>query len=225
MLQTRTKSQKRKTNVLIVDDHPIARQGLAQLINQEPDLQVCAAVENATQALDAINSCKPGLAIVDISLKEGSGLELVRSIKTQFDGLPMLVFSMHEESLCAERALEAGALGYVMKQEPTELIIIAIRRVLDGDIYLSEPMTSRLLKKPRGAHGETVLSPIDALSDREFEVFGLIGQGKRTVEIADILHLSAKTVETHRAHITKKLNLNGGYEMARYALQWSNSGG
>ncbi|MFA6564247.1 MAG: response regulator transcription factor [Verrucomicrobiia bacterium] len=225
MLQTRTKSQKRKTNVLIVDDHPIARQGLAQLINQEPDLQVCAAVENAAQALDAINSCKPGLAIVDISLKEDSGLELVRSIKTQFDGLPMLVFSMHDESLCAERALEAGALGYVMKQEPTELIIVAIRRVLDGDIYLSEPMTSRLLKKPRSAQGEAVLSPIHALSDREFEVFSLIGQGKRTVEIADILHLSTKTVETHRAHIMKKLNLDGWYEMARYAFQWSNSGG
>lgn len=225
MLQTGKKSQKHKTNVLIVDDHPVARQGLAQLINQEPDLRVCAAVENAAQALDAINSCKPGLAIVDISLKEGSGLELVKNIKTQFKGLPMLVFSMHEESLCAERALEAGARGYVMKQVPTETIIVAIRRVLDGDIYLSEPMTSRLLKKPRGAQGEAMLSPIDALSNREFEVFGLIGRGKRTVEIAEILHLSTKTVETHRAHITKKLHMNGGYEMARYAFQWSNSGG
>lgn len=225
MLQNRKQSERRKTNIVIVDDHPIARQGLAQLINQEPDLRVCADVENGAQALEVIKSRKPDLVIVDISLKEGSGLELVRSIKTQFDGLPMLVFSMHDESLCAERALEAGALGYVMKQEPTETIMVAIRRVLDGDIYLSEQMTGRLLKKPRGAQGEAVLSPIHALSDREFEVFSLIGQGKRTVEIADILHLGVKTVETHRAHITKKLNLNGGYEMARYAFQWSNSGG
>lgn len=215
---------KPKTSVVIVDDHPIARQGLVQLINQEPDLHVCADVENAAQALEAIQSHKPGLVIVDLSLKEGSGLELVKNIKSQFDGVPVLVFSMHDEALFAERALEAGALGYVMKQEPTEVIMVAIRRVLGGDIYLSDPMTNRLLKKPGSSRGEGVQSPIRALSDREFEVFTLIGQGKRTLEIADILHLSAKTVETHRAHIMKKLNLKGWYEVARYAFQWSNTG-
>jgi DNA-binding NarL/FixJ family response regulator len=136
----------------------------------------------------------------------------------------MLVFSMHDESLFAERALEAGALGYVMKQEPTETIMVAVRRVLDGDIYLSEAMTNRLLKKPGSTQGDAVQSPLHALSDREFEVFNLIGQGKRTLEIAEALHLSAKTVETHRAHIMKKLNLKGWYEVARYAFQWNNTG-
>jgi len=224
MPNNRKQPAKQKTSVVIVDDHPIARQGLTQLINQEPDLRVCADVENAAQALEAIQSHKPGLVIADLSLKEGSGIELVKNIKTQFDSVPVLVFSMHDESLFAERALEAGALGYVMKQEPTEVIMVAIRRVLGGDIYLSEAMTNRLLKKTGNSHGEAVQSPIHALSDREFEVFSLIGQGKRTLEIAEILHLSAKTVETHRAHIMKKLDLKGWYEVARYAFQWSNTG-
>jgi DNA-binding NarL/FixJ family response regulator len=224
VLQNKRSLSKPKTNIVIVDDHPIARRGLAQLINQEPDLRVCADVENAAQAMEAIATCRPGLAIVDISLKEGSGIELVKNIRARFDSLPMLVFSMHDESLFAERALEAGALGYVMKQEPTETIMVAVRRVLDGDIYLSEAMTNRLLKKPGSTQGDAVQSPLHALSDREFEVFNLIGQGKRTLEIAEALHLSAKTVETHRAHIMKKLNLKGWYEVARYAFQWNNTG-
>jgi DNA-binding NarL/FixJ family response regulator len=174
--------------------------------------------------LEAITAYQPGLAIVDISLKEGSGIELVKSIKARFVGLPMLVLSMHDESLFAERALEAGALGYVMKQEPTETIMVAIRRVLDGDIYLSDTLTNRLLKKTRSNRGPAVQSPIRALSNREFEVFMLIGQGKRTVEIADILHLSAKTVEVHRSHIMKKLNIGDAFELVRYALQWNSTG-
>jgi DNA-binding NarL/FixJ family response regulator len=225
MIQTPEQPEGRKTNILIVDDHPIARQGLAQLINQEPDLRVCADVENVPQALSAIESCKPDLVIVDISLKESSGLELVKTIEAQYTGLPTLVFSMHDEALCAERALEAGALGYVMKQEPTETIMIAIRRVLDGYIFLSETMTNRLMKKPGTVRGENTLSPVRALSDREFEVFTLIGRGKRTCDIADILHVSAKTVEAHRSHIIKKLNLHGWYELSNYAIQWFNSGG
>lgn len=224
MIQTRKQPPIRKTSILIVDDHPIARQGLAQLINQEPDLQVCGGAENGVQAMEAIDSLKPDLVIVDISLKESSGLELVRSIKVKDSRLPTLVLSMHDETLCAERALESGARGYVMKQEPTETIMFAIRRVLEGDIYISEAMAHRLLKKPRGTRGETQLSPIRALSTREFEVFTLIGQGKRTAEIADILHVSIKTIETHRAHIIGKLNLDGGYELSRYAIQWSNAG-
>ncbi|MBI5688162.1 MAG: response regulator transcription factor [Verrucomicrobia bacterium] len=223
MIQTRKKPEGRKTNILIVDDHPIARRGLAQLINQEPDLQVCADVENMTQALEVMESRRPDLVIVDISLKESSGLELVRSIKARFDDLPMLVFSMHEEALCAERALEAGALGYVMKQEPTEIIMAAIRRVLEGHTYLSELMTSRLLNKPASAPSKKAMSPLHALSSREFEVFALIGQGKRTVDIAAMLHLSVKTIESHRAHILKKLKLRGWYELSRYAFQWFNT--
>jgi len=144
-------------------------------------------VENAVQALEAIKSLKPDLAIVDITLKEGSGLELIKDIKAQFASLPTLVFSMHDESLFAERALEAGALGYVMKEEPTETIIVAIRRVLDGDIYLSEQMIDRLLKKVGNAHGQAVQSPIQVLTDRQFEIFNLYGQGKGTREIAELL--------------------------------------
>ena len=224
MPQARKQTRDCRTNVLIVDDHPIARQGLAQLINQEPDLHVCADVENAMQALEAIKSLKPDLAIVDITLKEGSGLELIKDIKAQFASLPTLVFSMHDESLFAERALEAGALGYVMKEEPTETIIVAIRRVLDGDIYLSEQMIDRLLKKVGNAHGQAVQSPIQVLTDRQFEIFNLYGQGKRTREIAELLHVSQKTIESHRANIMKKLNIQGAPELARYACQWGNSG-
>ena len=224
MIQTRKQPPQRKTTILIVDDHPIARRGLAQLINQEPDLQVCSDAENEAQALDAIEAHKPDLVIVDISLKESSGLELVRSIKARHPHLPTLVFSMHNETLCAERALEAGARGYVMKQEPTETIMVAIRRVLAGDVYLSETMTHRLLKNTGSVPSKAKLSPIRALSAREFDVFTLISQGKRTEEIASILHLSTKTVETHRAHIIEKLNLDGWYELVRYAMQWSNTG-
>ncbi|MCX6898038.1 MAG: response regulator transcription factor [Verrucomicrobia bacterium] len=224
MPQARKQTRNRKANVLIVDDHPIARQGLAQLINQEPDLHVGADVENAVQALEAIKSLKPDLAIVDITLKDGSGLELIKDIKAQFASLPTLVFSMHDESLFAERALEAGALGYVMKEEPTETIIVAIRRVLDGDIYLSKQMIDRLLKKVGNAHGQAVQSPIQVLTDRQFEIFNLYGQGKRTREIAELLHVSQKTVESHRANIMKKLNIQGAPELARYACQWGNSG-
>ncbi|MFZ2643222.1 MAG: response regulator transcription factor [Verrucomicrobiia bacterium] len=224
MFQTRNPSRKGKANILIVDDHPIARQGLAQLINQEPDLHVCGSVENAAQALEAIPLLKPDLVIVDISLKESSGLELIKDIQARFDGLPMLVFSMHDESLFTERVLEAGALGYVMKQEPTEIIIVAIRRVLDGDIYLSEQMTTWLLKKTGRAHSQAVQSPVLTLSDRQFEIFNLYGQGKRTREIAEVLHLSHKTVEAHRANIMKKLNIKGSFELARYACQWAIAG-
>ena len=136
----------------------------------------------------------------------------------------MLVFSMHDETLCAERALEAGALGYVMKQEPTETIMVAIRRVLEGDIYLSEAMTHRLLRKPNAVEGDATTSAIRALSDREFEVFTLMGEGKRTIEIADILHISPKTIEAHRLHIRKKLGLKGWFEVTRHAIHWVNRG-
>ncbi len=224
MSQTRKQPVKEKTSVLIVDDHPIARQGLAQLINQEPDLCVCCGVENATQALQAIKSHNPSLAIVDISLKESSGIELVKDIKAQFEHVLTLVFSMHNESLFAERALKAGASGYVMKQEPTEIIITAIRRILDGDIYLSDQMTTQLLGNVRSAHDESVRSPIRALSDREFEVFNLIGQGHRTDEIADLLHLSPKTIETYRANIRRKLNLKGAFELTQRACNWVSNG-
>jgi DNA-binding NarL/FixJ family response regulator len=215
---------KRKARILIVDDHPIAREGLAQLINEESDLTVCWQAENAEQAMQQIRADKPDLAIVDVSLRDSSGLELVKNIKAQSAGVPILVFSMHEESFFAERALQAGALGYLTKQEPTEAILVAIRRILGGGIYLSEQMTGWLLKKADGNRAGFLQSPIRVLSDRELELFQLIGRGKNPREIAASLHLSLKTIETHRSNILRKLKLKNAVELVRYACQWENNG-
>ena len=217
-------SPKNKARILIVDDHPIARQGLAQLINEEPDLAVCWQADSAGKALELINADKPDLAIVDVSLRDSSGIELVKNIKAQSAGVPVLVFSMHEESFFAERALQAGALGYLTKQEPTESILVAIRRILGGDIYLSDQMTNWLLKKAGGNRTGLLQSPVRVLSDRELEMFQLFGQGKSPREIAAGLHLSPKTVETHRANILRKLKLKNAVELVRYACQWNASG-
>ncbi len=219
-----TSTPKRKARILIVDDHPIARQGLAQLINEEPDLVVSWQAESAEKALQLISTDTPDLAIIDISLRDSSGLELVKNIKAQAAGVPILVFSMHEESFFAERALQAGALGYLTKQEPTESILVAIRRILNGDIYLSDQMTSWLLKKAGGNRAGLLQSPIRVLSDRELEMFQLFGRGKSPREIAASLHLSPKTVETHRSNILRKLKLKNAVELVRYACQWANSG-
>ncbi len=205
--------------ILIVDDHPILRQGLAQLIDQQKDLSICGQFEEAGQAFDAIGQVKPDLALVDISLKGSSGIELLKNIKAKYPKLFVLVLSMHDESLYAERVLRAGASGYIMKQEATEKVLEAIRKVLAGEIYLSEKMSTKFMHQLVGGRGVAGGSFMDRLSDRELEVFGFIGQGRGTREIAEQLHLSVKTIESHRAHIKEKLNLKNATELVHRAIQ------
>jgi len=215
-------SPRKTAKVLIVDDHPILRQGLAELIDHEEDLEVCAQAEDANQALSAIKKMPPDIAIVDIALKEASGVELIKDIKAQHPQLPVLALSMHEESLYAKRVLRAGATGYIMKQEATEDVIAAIRKVLTGQVYVSQKMTEKLMYKLVGRTPEPA-SAVESLSDRELEVFLLIGKGHSTRQIADKLFLSIKTIETYRAHLKEKLALDGSAQLLQYAIQWVNS--
>jgi len=208
-----------KIRVLIVDDHPIVRQGIAQLINQETDLTTCCEAGSAQEALDIMERCSADILLVDISLDGVSGIELVKMLKSRHPKTPALVISMHDETLYAERALRAGARGYIMKQEATEKMLTAIRQVISGDIYLSERMQAKILQRVLGGD-ESGLSPIDLLSDRELEVFRLIGRGFATSDIARELNRSVKTVETHRAHLKDKLGLKNAAELTRYAVQW-----
>ncbi|MBN1795937.1 MAG: response regulator transcription factor [Sedimentisphaerales bacterium] len=213
----------KKTRIIVVDDHPIVRQGLSQLINHEPDLEVCAQAEDAPQAMSLIKQFKPDVAIVDISLKESSGMELIKDIKTSYPSVSILALSMHDESLYAERALRAGAKGYIMKSVATEKVVDAIKQILADRIYVSDKMSAKMMRKMVGAGPEVGASAIERLSDRELEVFTLIGQGNSTRKIAEHLHLSVKTIETYRAHIKEKLNLTDATELLQYAIRWVNS--
>ena len=211
-----------KARILVVDDHAIVRQGLMQLINRESDMFVCGDAETAADALKQIALLNPDVAIVDVSLKEDSGLELVKNIRIRHPKLAVLILSMHDETFYAGRFLRAGARGYIMKEVATEKVLIALRRVLAGEVYLSERMSSRILHKLVDGSGATpVKATIDVLSDRELEVFSLIGQGLGTRDIAKRLHVSVKTVEAHRAHIKEKLQLQGATELLQQAIQWS----
>jgi DNA-binding NarL/FixJ family response regulator len=211
-----------KTRVLVVDDHPIVRQGLVQMIEHEPDLEVCGQAEDSHTALQAVDKLKPDMAIIDISLKGASGIELMKSIKLQHPNFRVLALSMHDESLYAERALKAGARGYIMKHEAPERVIAAIRRILGGEIYVSENMTARMVHKlVDGA--EDGSTGIESLTDRELEVFRLIGLGHGTRQIAEELFLSVKTIESYRAHIKEKLALDNATELIQHAIQWVNS--
>ena len=213
-----------KATVLIVDDHPIVRQGLAQLLNGEPDFLVCGEAENARKAMAAIAELKPDIAIIDITLQGTNGIELIKNIVAQWPELPILVLSMHDESLYAERALRAGAKGYVMKQEATEKLTGALRRIINGQIYVSEKLADKMMRKAIDGKAMQDASPVSILSDRELEVLQLIGQGHGTRQIAEDLNLSVKTIESHRAHIKEKLNLKTAPEMVRFAVQWVNQG-
>lgn len=213
-------AKKQKSRVLVVDDHPIIRRGLADLINQETDLEVCGEATDAHQALEMVATHKPDITLVDISLKELNGIELIKHLKSRHAKLAMLVLSMHDETLYAERALRAGARGYVMKQEPPEILIGAIRKVLGGEIFVSEKMSSRLISRMADGVGDATGSPLERLSDRELEVFQLIGQGLRTRQIAERLCLSIKTIESYREHIKHKLDLQNSTELFQHALQW-----
>jgi len=208
-----------KRKVLLVDDHPIVREGMALLINRETDLEVCAAAEDSNAALDAIQSHRPDLAIVDISLPGRDGLELLKTIRAKDTQMPVLILSMHGETTYAERALRAGANGYIMKQEATEKVLIAIRRILNREIYVSEQIANRMLQHLAGAD-EKDRSPLDGLSDRELEVFRRMGDGQSTREIAEELHLSVKTIETHQARLKEKLSLRSSRELVQYSIEY-----
>lgn len=223
-MATDKEGETNRTKILVVDDHPIVRQGLSLLINQEEDLQVCGEAENAHEALNAIESLEPDMAIVDISLEGVNGVELIKNIKARFPGLLILVLSMHDESLYAERALRAGANGYIMKQEANEKVMEAIRQVLAGEIYVSDKLASKMLHQFVAGKSTPDGSLVQRLSDRELEVFQLIGQGHGTRQIAEELHLSVKTIESYRAHIKDKLKLKNATELVRYAIQWVQSG-
>lgn len=214
------KTAKSKKQILIVDDHPMMREGLAQLIDHEPDLKSLGQADTAAQALAAMAQELPDLVLLDISLPDRNGLELIKDLQTLHPGLPVLVVSMHDESLYAERVLRAGGRGYIMKQEGGRKLMQAIRQVLAGQIYVSEKMSSKILELFSG-HREAAQSPVEHLSDREFEVFQLIGQGQGTRQIAEHLHLSVKTVEVHRANIKKKLEFKTGSEVVRFAIRWA----
>ncbi len=213
-----------KKRILLVDDHPIVRQGLAELIDAQKDLTVTGTASNMQTALDLIDKLIPDLVIVDISLSGNNGIELVKNIKVRHPKMLILMLSMHDESLYAVRSLRAGASGYIMKQEATDKVLTAIRQVLNGEIYLSEKMEKRMVSQLVGAgRTERTGNPIEDLTDRELEVFGLIGQGHGTRQIAEKLHLSIKTVESHRAHIKEKLNLKTATELVQHAIQWQES--
>jgi DNA-binding NarL/FixJ family response regulator len=220
------KSAAKKTKrIFIVDDHPMMRQGLVQLIGAETDLVICGEAENAERAFDVINSLKPDLVLADISLPGKNGLELIKDFQALQPGLPVLVISMHDESLYAGRVLRAGGRGYIMKQEGGKKLMQAIRQVLEGKIYVSEKMSAEILETFSGSRAGSEGSPVEKLTDREFEVFQFIAQGKGTRDIAQKLHLSVKTVEVHRANIKAKLKLKSASELIRFAVRWSESQG
>ena len=202
-----------------MDDHPIVRQGLGLLINREPDLVVCGEAEDAPSALQRMVSAQPDLMVIDISLDGPDGLELLKTIRLKEPILPVLILSMHEESTYAERSLRAGANGYIMKQEATERVLVAIRRILEGKVYLSERLTNKMLEQfVRGA-GSSKNDPLMTLSDRELEVYRLTGAGHGTRQIADELHVSVKTVESYQAHIKEKLSLRNARELVQHAIE------
>jgi DNA-binding NarL/FixJ family response regulator len=209
-----------RKRVLLVDDHAVVRFGIAQLINQQSDLMVCGEEEDAGKALSVIGELKPDLVIADISLKESSGLELMRNIKVQYAGLPVLVVSTHDETVYAEIAFRAGALGYLMKGDALDKVVTAIRRVLSGNVYVSDALTAKMLQHQVRGQTDLEQPPVKGLSDRELEVLQLIGQWKKTKEIAAELHLSIKTVEYYREQIKQKLNLKGAVELTQYATCW-----
>lgn len=209
-----------KSRVFLVDDHAMFREGLRQLIEREPDMSVCGDAADATAAMAGIQSTGPDLVIVDISLGGTSGIDLIKMIKNQYEDLPVLVVSMHEESLYSERALRAGAMGYVMKHEPSKTVKTAIRKVLDGDLYLSQKMAGSMVVKLMRGNNEQFSSPLEMLSDRELQVFRMLGQGKAVRLIAEEMSVTIPTVNSFRNRIKEKLNLKSSTEVMLKAIQW-----
>jgi DNA-binding NarL/FixJ family response regulator len=213
----------RKYRIFLVDDHPLVREGLANLINEQNDMVVCGEAEDSAGALTGIAKTRPDVALVDISLKNESGLELVKNLESQFPLVALIVLSMHDEALYAERALRAGARGYVMKRETTKSVLASIRRVLEGGVYVSErvvnSMARRFSSSPKGAES----SPVERLSDRELEIFRLLGQGRTTAQIAEDLHLSLKTVQAYCARAKEKFGVSSLGELLRAAIRWEDA--
>jgi DNA-binding NarL/FixJ family response regulator len=220
METSEAKSTGKKARVLLIEDHQVVRQGLTMLIDDEPDLVVCGGAESVAESLPMIRKLKPDVVVVDITLGDGSGLDLIKDIHDTLPNLPILALSMHDESVYAERAMRAGAKGYIMKKEAMDKVMTAIRRVLSGELYVSDKMAARMVSKlinPKSANA----GPVDLLSDREFEVFRLIAEGIGPTEIAQRLSLSVKTIETHREHIKEKLGIKSGAELTRFSVQWA----
>ncbi len=214
-------AEKTKTRILIVDDHPVVREGLASILNHEQDLQVCGQAEDAAGALRAIAEAKPDIAIVDISLKKSDGIELTKTLKARYPDIAVIVLSIHDETVYAERVLLAGAQAYLMKDAVSEHIVKAVRRVLRGEIYVSDAVSDKFLHIIAGDKAGAVKTAIDSLSDREFETFRLIGQGFKASQIAAQLHLSVKTIETYRTRIKEKLRLENAAQLLQYSIAWS----
>ena len=214
---------KPKRKVFLVDDHPLVREWLTNLINQQPDLAVCGETESAPRALQAIAAAQPEVAIVDISLTDSSGIELIKSLKLSHPEVAVLVLSMHDESLYAERALRAGAKGYIMKRETTRKVIEGIRQILDGKVFVSDSVKEALALRLVENKTQTPLSPVEQLSDRELEVFEMLGQGLGTRQIADALRVSIKTVQAYCARAKEKLNVRSATELLREAIRWNES--
>ncbi len=214
-----------KALVMVVDDHPLVRQGLTSLINRQPDMEVCGEADDPHGALAAAARHAPRLAIVDLSLGAADGLDLVKDLKARHQKMDILVLSMHDETFYAERALRAGASGYVMKQERLGVVVDAARRIIGGQIYLSEKMTARLMRRIAGRGAEQAATPAESLSDRELQVLHLMGRGLGVSEIAQRLHISPKTVETHRSRLKERLNLDSARALRQYAIQWAKENG
>lgn len=207
--------------MLLVDDHPIVRQGLKQVINREPDLEVCGEAETAREARRATREQNPDAVVVDLSLRDGDGIELIKDLRAHHRMLPLLVLSMHDESVYAERLLMAGASGYIMKEAASDLFLTALRRVLEGGTYVSPEVSSRMIDKLARGSGPSATSPVEPLSNRELQIVQMIGQGRSTREIADALNLSIKTVESHRQRIKSKLGIGTSSQLVQFAASWA----
>jgi DNA-binding NarL/FixJ family response regulator len=209
-----------RKQILVVDDHPMMRAGLTQLISKQPSMEVCREASGPAEAMAMIPQQRLDLIIADLTMKGGGGLEFIKDVRALYENIPVLVVSMHDEKIYAERCLRAGASGYIMKEESAEHLIAAIQRVLDGGVYLSATMSERILKSVSGSNLRNADSPLQKLTDREFEIFQFIGRGNTTNEIAQQLHISPRTVDVHRAQIKEKLHLKSGTALVHYAVQW-----
>ncbi len=208
------------TRIYIVDDHPLVRQGLTQIVANEADMEICGEAEDSPAAIRGVGEANPDAIIVDISLKGANGLELIKNLKAIHEDIPILVFSMHDETIYAQRALRAGAKAYVMKKESPSKVVDAIRKIIQGEIYVSPSVADQVLHQIVNGPGNVSTSPVDRLTDRELEVVQLIGRGLSSREIAESLHLSVKTIESHRAHVKEKLSLRNATELVQFSVQW-----